>query len=245
MSRIRNFFVGKVDFCVAELPVACLNKLRQYKIYNIANHDGVITFSVPLANASAVKKLVTNFDWQMQENLNIFRGVNFLFNRFVLTISVLVGIIAFWLLDMGIYDIRVVNADAALTSEIYAHLQSIGVKKFMPKNKVADLDLAEYLVAEFPTVAHANVRVMGNTLLITLAEATYHTTKVKTNIYAQYDAVIKEVIAYSGHVLVEPGDVVRKGDLLVENAYEDSVAIIGEVAYVVNGEIIRLDISII
>lgn len=245
MSRIKNFFAGKVDFRVADLPVACLNKLRQYKIYNIANHDGVISFSVPLVNANAVKKLVTNFDWQMHENFNLFRGINFLLNRFVLTVSVMLGVIAFWLLDMGIYDIRVVNADAALTSEIYAHLRSVGVKKFMPKNKVADLDLAEYLVAEFPTVAHANVRVMGNTLLITLAEATYHTAKVKTNIYAQYDAVIKEVIAYSGHALVQPGDVVRKGDLLVENAYEGSVAIIGEVAYVVDNAIIRLDISII
>ena len=245
MSQIKNFFAGRVDFSVSELPVACLNKLRQYQIFNIVNHDGTITFSVPLVNATAVKKLVNNFDWQMHENFNLFRGINFLLNRFVLSLSIIVGIITFFLVDMGIYDVRVVNADPTLTNQVYAQLQNIGVKKFMLKSKVADLNLAEFLVAEFPSVAHANVRVSGNTLLITLSEATAKVAKVKTNFYAQYDAVIKEVIAFSGHVLVEPGDVVRKGDLLVQDAYEDSVAIIGEVAYVVEDKIVRLHISII
>lgn len=245
MSRIKNFFCGRVEFLVTGLPISCLNKLRQYQISNIRNQGGTIAFSVPLVNAVAVKKLVNNFDWQMHENINIFLGINFMLNRFVLSLSIILGLIAFLVLDMGIYNVKVINADATLTSEVYAHLQSIGVKKFMLKNKVADLDLAASLVAEFPNVAHANVRIMGNTLLISLSEATYNNAKVKTNIYAQYDAVIKDVIAFSGRSLVEVGDVVRKGDLLVEDAYEDSVAITGEVAYMVEDQIIRLDISII
>ena len=245
MSRIKNFVSGKVDFTVTGLPVGCLNKLRQYRLTNIRNHDGTIAFTVPLVHATTVKKLVRNFDWQMRENWNIFRGINFLLNRFVLSLSIILGLLTFLVLDMGIYQVKVVSADEGLNNAVYAHLESIGVKKFMLKSKITDLDLAASLVAEFPNVAHANVRVMGNTLLVSLSAATYRTAKVKTNIYAQYDAVIKEVIAFSGRVLVATGDVVRKGDLLVEDAYQDSVAITGEVAYLVADQIIRLDISII
>ena len=59
------------------------------------------------------------------------------------------------------------------------------------------------------------------------------------------DAVIKEVTTYSGTALVTTGDVVKKGDLLVVNAYPDSVVVTGEVAFVNGEEISRLVIWII
>lgn len=245
MSRIKNFFAGRVEFVVAGLPIACLNKLRQYQITNVKVRGEVISFTVPLVNAATVKRLVANFDWHMKENFNLFRGINFLLNHFVLSVSVLLALAAFWVLDLGIYDVKVISPDAALVEDVYAHLESIGVKKFMWKSKVEHLNLAADLVDVFPNVAHAHVRISGNTLLINLSEATHNIAKNKVDIYAKYDAVIKEVIVFTGKALVETGDVVKKGDLLVQGAYEDSVAIIGEVAYLSGEQTVRLDISII
>ena len=240
-----HFFSGAVRFTVFGLPIGCLNKLRQFKPEDITIYNDTISFTVQLVYALQVKKLVSNFEWQMKENYNLFRGANFLLNKMVLAVSVLVCVIAFFIFDMGVYDIRVVGVSSELTGDVYNYLDELGVKKFITKQKVTNMDIAAGIVTTFPNVAHANVRLSGNTLVVSVIEAESNPMKQMSNIYAKYDAVIKEVIAFSGRAMVEFGDVVRKGDLLVENAYPDTVSVIGEVAFISGGKIIRLDISII
>ncbi len=245
MSRIKNFFTGRVEFCVQGLPLSCLNKLRLYHITQIRLSNDTTIFSAPLCYATTIKKLINNFEYQASENHNLFRGVNFLLNHFVLVVAVLVAVVVFQLADMRIYQVSVSCDNPASISGVYEHLNQIGVKKFMPKNQLQNFDLAADLVNNFANVAHAHVRVAGNTLVVDLVTAVNQSHKVKTNIYAQYDAVIKEITAYSGTTLVTVGDVVKKGDLLVADAYPDSVVVTGEVAFVHGEEISRLVIWII
>lgn len=244
MSHIKNFLTGKVEFRVQGLPLSCLNKLRLYHVKHISVENDITTFQTSLAHGEAIKKLISNFEYTVNENYNLFRGVNFLLNHLVLTVAVLVAVIAFLLADMHIYTVRVQCDNTDVRTAVSAHLNQIGVKKFMSKNKLHKFDLAADLVSSFDDVAHAHVRVAGNTLLIDLVTATHQAAKVKTNIYAQYDAVIKEITAYSGTALVTVGDVVKKGDLLVTDAYPDSVVVTGEVAFIHGEEITRLVIWI-
>lgn len=245
MSRIKSFFAGQVEFRVQGLPQSCLNKLRSFHITDIRiDHDTMI-FHAPLVHASAIKKLVSNFEYQIQENHNLFRGINFLLNHLVLVVAIMVAISLYLVADLGIYRIQVDCDDPSLTPAVYERLDELGVKKFMWKNRLQHFDLAADLVGSFDRIAHAHVRIAGNTLVVNLVAATNQTRKVKTNFYAQYDAVIKEIIAYSGTALVTAGDVVKKGDLLVADAYPDSVVAMGEVAFVNGDQISRLVIWII
>ncbi|MCM1403938.1 MAG: sporulation protein YqfD [Prevotella sp.] len=245
MSRIKKFLVGQVEFRVQGLPISCLNKLRNYYITRIRTDGETITFFAPLIHASAIKKLVSNFEYQMQENYNLFRGINFLLNHLVLVTSIIVSLAVFLISDMGIYDVQVQCDDDSLAPAVYQYLNDLGVKKFMWKNQLQHLDLATDLVSNFDNIAHANVRVAGNTLVVNLVAVNNQKQKSKTNFYAQYDAVIKEVTAYSGTALVTAGDVVKKGDLLVADAYPHSVVVTGEVAFVNGDQITRLEIWII
>lgn len=245
MSRIKKFLAGQVKFSVQGLPLSCLNKLRFFHITQIVISDDVITFSAPLFYCQTIKKLISNFEYQVFENYNLFRGINFLLNHFVLVASVMLALIVFFVADMKIYSVRVQCDDGKMVDAIYQHLNQIGVNKFMWKNKLQSFDLAANLVDHFEDVAHANVRVNGNTLMVNLITATNQKRKEKKNIYAQYDAVIKEIIVYSGTPLVAVGDVVKKGDLLVADAYQDSVVVTGEVAFVNGDKISRLVIWII
>lgn len=245
MSYIKNFLAGKVEFRVQGLPLSCLYKLRLYHVKHISAENDITTFQTSLAHGEAIKKLISNFEYTVNENYNLFRGVNFLLNHLVLTVAVLVAVIAFLLADMHIYTVRVQCDNREVGAAVSAHLNQIGVKKFMPKYQLHKFDLAADLVSSFDDVAHAHVRVAGNTLLVDLVTATHQAAKVKTNIYAQYDAVIKEITAYSGTALVTVGDVVKKGDLLVTDAYPDSVVVTGEVAFIHGEEITRLVIWII
>ena len=166
-------------------------------------------------------------------------------NHLVLVVATIASIIAFLILDMGIFTVKVQCNDSQITSAVYKHLDDLGIKKFMWKSKVKEINLASNLVENFDCIAHANVKISGNTLVINLVTAAHETSKAKTNIYAKFDAVVKEIIAYSGTALVTAGDVVKKGDLLVTDAYPDSVVVTGEVAFVNGEEISRLVIWII
>jgi|GEM_PF-2874824 len=245
MSRVKSFFAGELEFRVQGLPLSCLNKLRLYHISQISVNADTIIFHAPLVYGSTIKKLVNNFEYQVTENYNLIRGVNFLLNHLVLVVAILMAGIVYMIADMRIYRVRVQCNDMDLVPAVYKHLEHIGVKKFMWKNKLQDFDLAADLVDNFDNIAHAHVRVAGNTLVVDLAAANNQGRKVKTNFYAQYDAVIKEITTYSGTALVTTGDVVKKGDLLVTDAYPDSVVVTGEVAFVNGDKISRLVIWII
>ena len=245
MSHVKRFFVGEVEFRVQGLPLSCLNRLRVFHINSIKIENDVTIFHCSLIHAATIKKMVSNFEYQVTENYNFFRGVNFLLNHLVLVVSILVASIAFLIADMKIYSVRVQCDDDNIIPAIYEYLNQLGVKKFMWKNKLQNFDLAADLVGNFDNLAHACVRISGNTLVVSLVSASNQVRKAKTNFYAQYDAVVQEITVYSGTALVTTGDVVKKGDLLIADAYPDSVVVTGEVAFVNGEEISRLVIWII
>ena len=245
MLNINNFLTGQVQFSVESLPFSFLNKLRKYNISDIQIENTRICFKTNLKHAAQIKKLINNFEYEMSENKNLFRGINFLLNHFVLVVAIVAAIICYFFADLRIYQIKVQCDDIELTPAIYQHLDQIGFKKFMWKKQLQQFDLATDLIQNFNQVAHANVKICGNTLLVNLVTAFNELEKFKTNYYAQYDAVITEVTTYSGTALVTVGDVVKKGDLLIANAYPDSAVVIGEVAFVNGDQISRLNIWII
>ena len=240
MSAIKNFLTGQLEFKVQGLPQACLNKLRSFKITNVRVKGDLISFNVALVHAAAIKKLLNNFEYETQENYNLFRGVNFLLNHLVLVASVITALIVFFIADMKIYAIKVQCNNSGLTTAVYKRLDELGIEKFMWKNKLNEFNLATDILQTFQEIAHANVKVSGNTLVVNLVAVTNQEEKNKTNFYAQYDGVIKEIITYSGTAMVTAGDVVKKGDLLVANVYPDSVVVTGEVAFKNGDQISRL-----
>lgn len=245
MLNIKKFIMGQVKFDVQGLPQSCLNRLRRFRITNISINNDVMSFDAALVHAVAIKKMISNFDYQMHENYNLIRGVNYLLNHFVLVVAIMFAISVYWVVDMKIYRVQVQCDDVSLTSAVYEKLNQLGIKKFTAKSQLQKSNFAVDLVESFESIAHASVRIAGNTLVVNLVSATNHNRNVKTNYCAQYDAVIRDITVYSGKPLVSVGDVVRKGDLLVADAYVDSVVIMGEVSFVNDDQISRFVIPII
>lgn len=244
MLNIKNFITGQVKFEVNGLPQTCLNKLRSFRITNISINNDIISFCVSLVYADAIKKLISNFDYRMYQNYNLFRGVNYLLNHFVLVVAIMVAVSIYFVVDMKIYRIRVQCDDSNLTSAVYERLDQLGVKRYTFKNQLSNNLLALNLVENFDSIAHATVRIAGNTLVVNIVTATNQTTQHKNNFYAQFDAVIKDITVYSGKPMVGVGDVVKKGDLLVADAYSNTVIVMGEVAFVNDNQISRFVIPI-
>jgi hypothetical protein len=245
MSKVKNFFGGMVHFNVLGVNLALINKLRAYKVQNIKICGENLSFAVPILYAEQIKRLLRNFESSCIENSNLIRGVNFLLNRFILSVAILICCVLYFVFDFFIYSVRVTGGTSELQNEIMTYLNSNGIKKFSAKRTVFNCDIADLIMEKYPNVAHANIKVYGNTAVIMIAEAEYNLVKPKQNIYAKYDAVIKEIWVVSGIAKVGVGDIVKSGDLLVENAYADKVVIIGEVRFNTNGINYIFDINIV
>jgi similar to stage IV sporulation protein len=137
------------------------------------------------------------------------------------------------------------GGSAELQAEIQQYLYENGIKKFASKHKIINGNIADNIVQNYPTVAHANIRIYGNTAVLMLAEAESNLVSAKRNIYAKYDAVIKEIYVGSGIARVTVGDVVKKGDLLVENGYADKVIVMGEVYFPMQETFVIIDMNIV
>ena len=125
MFHIKNFLTGQLEFRVQDLPLSCLNKLRNYHITQIRVVDDVIVFQAPLIHGTTIKSLVSNFEYKVNENRNFIRGVNFLLNHLILVVAILTAVTAFFVADMGIYRVRVQCDDMELVPAIYEHLDKL------------------------------------------------------------------------------------------------------------------------
>jgi hypothetical protein len=231
MSKIKGFFAGTVRFNVLGVNISVLNKLRSLDVRNIKICGERVSFIVPILYAETVRCLLRNFEYSCAENINIIRGVNFLINRFVLSAAILLCCFLYLFADRFIYSVRVVGGDDKLRNEINGYLYNNGIKKYASKHKILRSNIADVIAQTYPTVAHANVKIRGNTAVITVAAAEYNPVQAPQNLYARYDAVIKQIWVSGGTAVVGIGDVVKKGDLLVKNAYIGKAVVMGEVRF--------------
>jgi hypothetical protein len=231
MSKVKDFFNGVIRFNVLCSDLALINKLRYFKVKNIKILGDRVSFIAPILYEQQIKRLLRNFEYSCAENNNLIRGVNFLLNRFALSAAILVCCVLYFVFDFFIYSVQIAGGTSELRNEIMGYLTDNGIKKFAAKRMIFDSDIADLIMKKYPTVSHANIKVYGNTAVLMVAEAEYNIVKPRQNIYAKYDAVIKEIFVGSGIARVGIGDAVKSGELLVENAYADKVVIIGEVRF--------------
>ncbi len=90
----------------------------------------------------------------------------------------------------------------------------------------ADIDvlkLQEHLQKRLGEVSWAGLRIRGTRAIIEVVEKAAHNLPDQAaciNLHARRDGVIEEVIPFQGEPVVKKGDIVRRGDLLVECSFK-------------------------
>lgn len=96
-------------------------------------------------------------------------------------------------------------------------LQSNGIVPGMKKSKFSVSEIRNLLLIGLDNVEGCEVRLDGNNLFINIYPSTQPYKPSAESIFSEYDAVIVEAQAYSGKLKVKRGDLVQKGDILIEN----------------------------
>lgn len=144
-----------------------------------------------------------------------FRG------RQALTAGVLLFSAGLYLLSSFVWVIRVEGNERVDTAEILAHCRDMGLSPGAWKKNVDLEQVTKTLLLDFPDLSWVSVGIKGTDASIKIAETIEKAEMVDKetpcSIVAALDGVILKITAERGTPLVQVGDVVQKGDVLISS----------------------------
>ena len=170
-----------------------------------------------------------------------YRGVKCCFKNLLKRIGFAVGALVVLtvaiITDGYVLDIQYQGNQSVSTSEIADYLGSLGIKVGARKSQIVP-DEIESALCEWDKIANCSVFTKGNSLIISVTESESSTPKPteKDAIVSAYDGKVSKIICRSGTPAVKVGQIVRRGQTLIDGVLYDqngevftTVSAVGEV----------------
>lgn len=140
----------------------------------------------------------------------------------------LAGLTVFFLylfiMSRFVWCINVSGTSLENTEKIINSLKEVGIYEGVRASSIDAKTVRNELLLKVNELSWAAINIEGSTVTIDVKETTKKDSEDTTpsNIYAEYDGVIKSVEALTGTAVVKPGQAVRKGDMLISGIVEYS-----------------------
>ena len=126
-----------------------------------------------------------------------------------------------YLLSSFIWTVRVEGNERLETAELLSACEDLGVKPGVWKRGVDTAEITNRLLVQFSDISWVSVSIKGTDVTIKLAETIEKAERIDRetpcDIVASADGVIVQITAERGTPKVKPGDVVKKGDVLISS----------------------------
>ena len=187
-------------------------------VYNIARSEKQISFDVDYKSASVVKDVLKEFSYT--KNNSQPRGLYFILQSLRGRIGLIVGSILFVLIiifsSSVVLDYRVQGNNFVTDAQIIDLLSQNGYNIGRFKAGINVDKIQELIVSHFDNIAFASVILKGNTIVVSIKEEKLQEEQQMLPLYAQFSGVVTKVNLQRGTLLVGVGDVVKKGQKIVE-----------------------------
>lgn len=145
-------------------------------------------------------------------------------NRWGLLVGAVLSVVIICILSCFVWNINIVGNDKISQSDIMLFLEENNVHTGVYSRNI-DRDIIEnLLMASFDKCAWAHINISGTTATVEIDETIDKTDpvdqKLVTNVKATKDGVIVKATIFDGWQMVQKGDSVTKGDLLISGIYE-------------------------
>ncbi|WBW95772.1 sporulation protein YqfD [Oceanirhabdus sp. W0125-5] len=180
-----------------------------------------VTLTVDERVVSQVKNRAISYNCKVEI---IWRsGIGKILENYKGRISFVIGFIFFlctiWVLNSIVWEINVVSEKYISPFEIKEILNDNNVYKGMKKGSI-DLNHVEKIVRESNEgIEWVDAQLMGGKLIVRLKEREELFRPLEErepcSIVASKDGVISRIYSAEGEIVVEPGDIVKKGDILI------------------------------
>lgn len=138
---------------------------------------------------------------------------------FLLSIGLLMYLTSFiWMID--------IQGNENIKDEVFKkYLQSINIKQGIRKKDIDKEDLRVKIIGGIKDISYASIHIKGTKLIIDVKEKDEEIKIVEDespcDIIADKKAVIEKVTAENGKSLVERGDIVKKGQMIITGTIQD------------------------
>lgn len=209
------------------LNFICKNKISIYNVNRISKTK--VEFCVYRKDFKRIKNLYRGNKFEVK--IKQKTGIPFLAKRIYKYKTMIVsGILSLFLLlitTQFVTDIYIDCPEGIDKKVLQQELQECGLKPGVYKKSIDRKIIRDHIMQEIDEVAYLSVNVKGTNVFVTVTkkddEKTQKVNSNYLNIIASKNGIIEKVIARSGDAVVSPGDIVKKGDLLIQGANTSSM----------------------
>jgi len=229
ISYIRGYYSITVEGTSVErfLNHLMRNGIKVYNVKRISNTK--IEFNLDREDMREFKNVYRGSNFQVK--IKQSTGLPFILKRIYKNkVMWICGVISLFLLMMTsqfVTDIYIQVPEGIKKEELRKELYNIGLKPGVYKKNIDRKEIRDYIMLKFNDVAYLSINVKGTNIFVTVTKKAETLKSVEQsnycNIIAKKDGIIEKVIARSGNSIVQKGDIVRKGDVLINGSNNKSI----------------------
>ncbi len=156
------------------------------------------------------------------------RGVPFLLNRYkkrkIFGVLLIALIAVIFISSMYIWNVDIKVKNDLKIDGIEENLEKLGLRKGINKSKIDTEYIINQLLLEREDISWIGIDIEGTSAIVSIVKADeipkVIDNKDYCNIVAKKDGMITKITARNGTAKVKPGDIVKKGDVLIEGIME-------------------------
>ena len=229
INYIKGYYVLVVEGIDTEkyLNFICKNRVP---IYNVKRIDKTkVEFSVSRSDLKKIKNMYRGNKFEVK--IKQKTGIPFLARRIykykTMVFSAIVSLLLLLSTTQFVTDIYIDCPEGIDKKVLKAELEECGLKPGVFKKTIDRKIIRDHIMQEIDEVAYLSINVKGTNVFVTVTKKDDESTKVANsnycNIIASKTGIIEKVIARSGEAVVQVGDIVKKGDLLIQGANTTSM----------------------
>ena len=229
ISYIRGYFVIIVEGIEIE---RFLNNLirNNIHVFNVKRIDSnKIEFSIERQDMKALKNVYRggNYNIKIKQKTGIPFLIKRIYKQKGMWICAFISLFLLIMTSQFVTDIYIQVPEGIKKEEIRKELYNAGLKPGVYKKNIDRKAIRDQVMLEFDEVAYVSINVKGTNIFVTVTKKAESLKSNEDsnycNVIAQKNGIIEKVIPRSGKALVEPGQIVQKGDVLLNGANTKSV----------------------
>ena len=224
ISFIRGYYTVTVEGLDTE---SFLNYLIRNKIYvyNVKRMEkSKIQFNIDRNNYKKLKKIHRSNKFKIKVKKQT--GIPFIAKRIYtyrgMVICAIISLIILMSTSQFVTDVYITAPEGIDKTALKKELYIQGVKPGVYKKSIDRKIVRENIMGKFKQIAYVSINVKGTNIFVNITKKDESQNSDENsnycNIIAQKDGIIEKIVPRSGEAIVQEGDIVKKGDVLINGA---------------------------
>lgn len=224
ISYIRGYYVILVEGIGIEQFINHLIK-NGIDVYNVTKiNNSKMQFCIDRKDLNRLKSVYrgNKFEITVKQKTGIPFVLKRIYKHKGMWIFAVISLMLLMTMSQFVTDIYIQSPEGIKKEELRKELYSVGLKPGVYKKDIDRKEIRDYIMSKFDEVAYVSINVKGTNIFVTITKKaeTLKSSEESNycNIIATKNGIIEKVIPRSGNQVVEKGDIIQKGDVLLNGA---------------------------